>query len=85
MRTITFILNGEDHDVTVRDSTPLYMARNVALEETGNYGRPSNEWDIYTERGDRLSPLLRADTYASGVRLFLSLQAGAGGCDRRAA
>ncbi len=82
MIPIVFIVNGEDVEVECPSPrTPLYLARTIALEDSGNTGRPSGEWDIRTEAGDEISATLRlmdADI-RRGARMFLSLGVGCGG------
>ena len=79
---IVFIVNGVEAPVEANLYEPLRAARNKALEESKNTGRPVDEWQVHTEDG----VLLDADKkivelgLKDEVRLLLSLAVGAGGC-----
>jgi hypothetical protein len=79
---ILFIVNGEDVIVHAELAEPLAAARNKALAETRNTGRPPDEWEVRDETGVLLDPSLPMTDFQfrPGVRLFLSLRVGAGGC-----
>lgn len=78
---IVFVVNGVDAPVEANVHEPLKAARNKALEDSKNTGRPVDEWQVHTEDG----VLLEADKkieelgLKDGVRLLLSLTVGAGG------
>lgn len=76
---IGFIVNGEDVEVDARDSAPMWLARIVALEKSGNTGRPSDEFEMRDEYGWPISPTVRVGSLGRYPRVFLSLQVGAGG------
>lgn len=81
--TLVFIINGEDVTVSVNANNPLHVARDRALKDSGNEGRPFPEWEIRREDGSPLSPDAKIEDVgglADGTRLLLSLKAGAGGC-----
>ena len=81
--TIVFIVNGEDVPVEASVHAPLLAARNKALADSHNTGRPPEEWEIRDERGELLPPdrKVEAFNFADRVRLFLTLRVGAGGGD----
>jgi hypothetical protein len=79
---LVFIINGQDFalpDVNIKAS--LHVAVHKALKETGNTGRPFEEWEVRDASGALLeinrTPQDLRLTNAS--RLFLSLKVGAGG------
>jgi hypothetical protein len=74
---VTFIVNGEETEVNLQPGSPLWLGRIAALYDTGNNGRAPTEWSIYHESGVRLSPT--DDCPVGHARLFLCLDAGAGG------
>jgi len=79
--TIVFVINGEDVTVEQNENAPLKAARDKALEQSGNTGRPFDEWEIRNEQGELLDPTAKIETFGftDGVRLFLNLMVGAGG------
>jgi hypothetical protein len=78
---INFIVNGQDQPETVNIHEPLSAARNKALADSNNTGRPMDEWKILDDKGDPLDPTKKIEDYnfASGVTLTLTLGSGAGG------
>lgn len=79
--TIIFIVNGEDVPVNADVHAPLADARNKALADSHNTGRPPEEWEVRDERGVRLQPdqKVKAFSFPDRARLFLTLQIGVGG------
>ena len=78
---LIFIINGQDFTVEANAHAPLLEAVQRALVESGNQGRPAEEWEVRNVSGVLLdkskTPLeLGLD---NGTRLFLSLRVGAGG------
>ena len=79
---LTFIINGQDFAVDdVNIKAPLHVAIHRALKESGNTGRPEEEWEVRDASGallerNRSPQELRL---TNGSRLFLSLKVGAGG------
>jgi hypothetical protein len=79
---LVFIINGQDFpfaDVNIK--APLKVAVHKVLTDTGNTGRPFEEWEVRDASGalidsSRTPQDLRM---ANGSRLFLSLKVGAGG------
>jgi hypothetical protein len=79
--TIIFIINGVDVAVEANLHAPLATARNHALEQSGNTGRPVDDWVIRDEKGVTLPPEQKVErfNFANGLRLFLMPAVGAGG------
>lgn len=79
--TLVFVVGGEDVPVQVNPNEPLHAARNKALAQSDNTGRPPDEWEIRDARGGMLDPdaKIGALGLASGARILLSLKVGAGG------
>ena len=77
-----FTRDGQDFSlVDVNIKAPLHVAVHKALRETGNTGRPFEEWEVRDASGallesNRTPQELRL---TNGSRLFLSLKVGAGG------
>jgi hypothetical protein len=79
---LVFVVNGEDVDMPkLNIHEPLHAARNKALADSGNTGRPPAEWEIRTEAGVLLNPDAKLESLGlkPGTRLFLTLAVGAGG------
>lgn len=78
---LCFVINGEDWPLNVDVSQPLSIARDLALKETHNTGRPPEEFEMRNERGEYMDP--RSSAAAYGIekfqRLYLSIKVGAGG------
>lgn len=83
--TLIFVINGEDVEVDANVNAPLKVARNKALTESGNTGRPFDDWETRDEAGTVLDPDQKVGTFdfEDGTRLFLNLAVGAGGCASR--
>jgi len=96
---LTFIVNGTETIVEVKPSNKLQTAINKALKQTGNTGRPSSDFQTFlnddwlqpsyaicnqkeTKRGQRseIDVTLNDDSV-----IFLSLKAGWGACNKKAA
>jgi len=79
--TIVFVVNGQEQPEEVNLHEPLGAARNKALADSNNTGRPVDEWGIYKEDGTELDPSKKVETFnfPSGVHLTLTLKVGAGG------
>jgi len=78
---LIFIINGEGVPVSCNTDDYIGTARNLALSESHNTGRPPNEWEIRNEKGYLLDPELTIDDHGlkNGDKLFLTLQVGVGG------
>ena len=78
---LIFIINGQSFGVKANRHAPLLEAVSKALSESGNTGRPPEEWEVRDIQGVLL-PKNRTPQELGlhdGTRLFLSLQVGAGG------
>lgn len=71
-------ITGEDVRVEVGDDT-LADARETALAQSHNTGRPAEEWEIRNEKGTLLPPSTSVDQFINNERLFLTLKVGIGG------
>jgi Protein of Unknown function (DUF2604) len=79
--TLIFIINGENFSVEANVNAPLRAAVEHALAESGNTGRPANEWEVRDSSGVLLE-ISRSPKdlgLKNSARLFLSLRVGAGG------
>ncbi len=78
---ITFVVSGDPVDVEVNPHQPLKVGRDKALKESGQEGRPPDEWEVRTEAGVPLDVSRKVEDLGikPGTRLIVSLQAGAGG------
>ncbi len=80
--TLIFIVNGVDVRVEANVNSPLKEARNKALADSNNTGRPMDEWEIHNAAGQLLDPNKKIEELVGltdGTRLFLNLRVGAGG------
>ncbi len=79
--TLIFIVNGVDVRVEANLHSPLKEARNRALADSNNTGRPMDEWEIHNAAGKPLDPDKKIEELGltDGTRLFLNLRVGAGG------
>lgn len=78
---IIFIVNGVDVVIKSKKLACLKFARNKALSDTNNTGRPMEEWEVHNDRGERLDTNKTIKTLGmqDGARVFLNLKTGAGG------
>ena len=77
---LVFIINGLPQKVEARADWPLKSAVEVALKESGNEGRPIDDWDVkWNNRILDLKKEIREYQFPECVDLFLSLKAGQGG------
>lgn len=79
---LIFLINGEDVPVETDELEFLYKARNKALADSHNTGRPAEEWEIRNEKGELLDPNTRVsfgNDLKNGSKLFLTLEVGFGG------
>jgi hypothetical protein len=81
--TLIFIVNGVDVPVEANIHEPLKVARNKALTDSNNTGRPMDEWEIHNDAGQALDPDKKIEDLglADGARLFLNLKVAAGGTE----
>ncbi len=78
---LIFIINGQDYIVEANLNAPLMVAVQQALVESGNQGRPAEEWEVRNVSGVLLdqSKTPQELGLVDRTRLFLSLRVGAGG------
>ena len=80
--TLIFIINGVDVPVEANLNAPLKVARDKALKDSNNTGRPLDEWEVHTEEGgEALDVNIKCEDLGlnDGDRLLLSLEVAAGG------
>lgn len=84
---VIFVINGEAVPIEVLPPwASLSTARWLGLNDSGNTGRPPEEWEVRTEAGRLLDPETRIeDLDQNNTYLFLSLRVGIGGAFLRAA
>ena len=82
--SLVFIINGQDFVVEANVNAPLLEAVQRALNESGNTGRPVDEWEVRNTNGVLLDKNRTPKELGleNGTRLFLSLRVGAGGIDK---
>ncbi len=75
------IVNGTATEVHANLNAPLHTVVNKALEQTGNSGQPSENWEFRDQAGSLLDLAKKIGEFgfAADVKLYLSLKAGAGG------
>ena len=81
--TLIFIVNGVDVPVEANIHEPLKVARNKALQDSNNSGRPVDEWEVHNDEGQSLDTDKKVQDLGlvDGARLFLNLKVGAGGAE----
>jgi hypothetical protein len=81
--TLIFIVNGVDVSIDANIHEPLKVARNKALTDSNNTGRPMDEWEVHNVEGQTLDPDKKIEELGlvDGARLFLNLKVGAGGVE----
>lgn len=80
--TLICIINGQESPAKVSTIETVATARDMALRYSQNVCRPPSDWQVRTEGGVLIEPetLVSALNIEHGVmRLFLSLEIGAGG------
>lgn len=78
--TLLIIVNGSPVHVTVNENAPLKTAVVKALEESGNTGRPIEDWQLkFNDEVLDLSKKIKEFDFTQDSELFLSLLAGVGG------
>jgi hypothetical protein len=79
--TLIFIINGQDYPTHVDPRLPLSIGVQRVLQESGNTGRPADEWEVRDAAGVLLETNRSPHELGlhDGTRLFLSLKVGAGG------
>ncbi|MGA2408248.1 MAG: DUF2604 domain-containing protein [Bacteroidales bacterium] len=79
--SLTFIVNGSETIVEkVNVHQPLHVSVQKALEQTGNTGRPINEWQvIFNDKTLDSNRKVEDFNFPENAVIFLSLKAGQGG------
>ncbi len=75
------IVNGQPVEVQANQNAPLRTVIPKALTQTGNAGRPPEDWELRDAAGVLLDPEKKIEDFGfpEGTRLFLNLRAGVGG------
>jgi hypothetical protein len=77
---LVFIINGQPQKVEAKPDWLLKRAVELALKQSGNEGRPIDDWDVkWNNRVLDLKKGIRGFHFPECVDLFLSLKAGQGG------
>ena len=78
---LTVVVNGEPTVVSVLDSVTLGTIIPEALQQTGNTGQPTENWELRDADGNLLDLNKEIQDYpfTDKTRLFLNLKAGVGG------
>jgi chromosome segregation ATPase len=77
---LVFIINGQPQKIEARPDWLLKTAVELALKESGNEGRPIEDWDVkWNNLILDLKKEIREYHFPECVDLFLSLKAGQGG------
>jgi hypothetical protein len=79
--TLTVVVNGDSVEVEGNSNAPLHTIIPKALTESGNVGQPPENWELKDEAGNVLDVGKKIEEYGftAGIKLFLSLKAGAAG------
>lgn len=78
---LVFIVNGTPFKMDAIIEWHLKKAVEVALKETGNEGRPLTDWTVkWNNQSLALDKKIEEFNFPECVELFLSLNAGTGGC-----
>jgi hypothetical protein len=75
------VVNGQSTQVKANEEAPLLTVIEKALEQTGNTGQPSDNWELRNASGVELDIHKKVEDFhfESGTQLFLNLKAGVGG------
>jgi hypothetical protein len=81
---LVFIINGQDVPVRMDPDAMVETVKAKALTDSGNTGRPPEDWELRDINGVRIEKVKDGYTlgemnWVEGTRLFLSLKVGAGG------
>jgi uncharacterized protein DUF2604 len=79
--TITVVVSGQPTSVTVNVHQRIEHLVKDALHNTGNQGQPPADWELRTSDGVLIEQTLtiEAASIVTGMTLYLSPRAGAGG------
>jgi len=77
----TIVVNGQPATFEAAPDEPMRAVRDKALQQTGNVGRPADDWELKDEAGNALDldRLVKDYCFGEKVTLFLSLRAGVAG------
>jgi hypothetical protein len=81
MKTIHFIVNGEDIKVRVEDELPLEWATRRALRLSYNTSRPPQDWELRHESGQLVDDGICCERIPEHGHLYLTLRVSAGGAE----
>jgi len=78
---LTIVVNGESVAVEANLNAPLHTVIPKALQESNNVGQPPENWELKDEAGNVLDGNKKIEELGltAGVKLYLSLKAGAAG------
>jgi hypothetical protein len=81
---IVVVVNGAPTTVEANENAPLHTVIPRALEQTGNAGRPIEDWELRDAAGVLLDDSRKIKEFEAGagpegLRVFLNLKAGVGG------
>jgi Protein of Unknown function (DUF2604) len=78
---LVIVVNGQPTAVKANKNAPLHTVVPKALEQTGNAGQPTENWELRDSAGALLSldQKIGEFNFPPDVRLFLNLKAGVGG------
>lgn len=79
--TLTVVVNGVATEVEQNPNAPLKSVIGKALQQTGNEGRPHEDWELRDAQGNVLDLDRKIGDFhfPPDVKLFLNLKAGIGG------
>lgn len=80
-QVLTIVVNGVPTEIERNVNAPLKSTIEKALEQTGNTGRPLDDWELRDIQGNVLDLGRKIGDYQfpADVKLFLNLKAGIGG------
>lgn len=78
---IVVVVNGQPAPISANANAPLRSIVGKALQDTGNTGQGTENWELRDANGALLDldAKIGSFDFALGVRLFLNLKAGIGG------
>lgn len=78
--TLKFIVNGTPTVLKVNENSPLKSAVEKAIQQTGNTGRPIEDWIVkYKDKPLDISRKIKEFNFPENAEIFVSLKAGQGG------
>ena len=78
---VSIVVSGQPTDISANSNQPVEHLVKEALKDSGNKGQPPSEWELRTSDGTLIDQGLPIGVagIVSGMTLFLSPRAGAGG------